>query len=280
MKLNQKIKATVLAGVVAGLFAACSETDYMTYDTAQSGLYFTTDTVRYSFGVVPTSIRSKEVRLPVQIMGQPANYNRTFKFAISAEHTTAENNVQFSLGEPMIEADSISGYIPVIINRDELKGDYVNGYVRYRLDLQLLADDVFTPTLAPKDRVCVLYFDNAVEQPEWLDYKGDKVWTDFMLGKWHPLKYIKMVEYFHQIEFILPESYKKMVESYGENLEHVPYGSFWEYKTIMKKYVFTPMYNYFMDPANREEILRDYADFQFEPDDMNPYEPFPNPTTW
>ena len=35
MKLNQKIKATVLVGVVAGLFAACSETDYMTYDTAQ-----------------------------------------------------------------------------------------------------------------------------------------------------------------------------------------------------------------------------------------------------
>jgi hypothetical protein len=59
-----------------------------------------------------------------------------------------------------------------------------------------------------------------------------------------------------------------MVAAYGENLESIPYGDVYLYRTIFKKYVYLPMYEFFNDPANREMILANYPDFPFD---------FPNP---
>ena len=77
-----------------------------------------------------------------------------------------------------------------------------------------------------------------------------------------------MVEFFHSIESVQPETYKKMVKVFGENLEHVQYGDFYPYKTVMNKYVFKPMYDYFIAPENYDEIVELYPDFPFD---------FPNP---
>jgi hypothetical protein len=77
-----------------------------------------------------------------------------------------------------------------------------------------------------------------------------------------------MVEYFHAIADVLPETYKKIVAAYGENLESIPYGDPYEYRTIFKKYIYLPMYNFFNDPANYDMIIENYPDFPFD---------FPNP---
>lgn len=258
----------------AGL-VSCTE-DYMTYDTGYSGIYFTNDTMRYSFGVTTVDIRETEYHIPVYLMGEPSGTDRSFAYAVEAGGTTAEEGKQFATGASVLKADSIRGYIPVKIFRDELEGNYQDGYVRYKVAIRLKADETFTPTLGGKQQVCVLVFDNAVEQPNWLDYKGDKVWTEKDFGKWHPLKFIKMVEFFHTVEDVLPESYKNMVAEYGENLEHVEFGSFYKYNTIMTKYVFYPMYEYFSNPANEDEILSLYPDFPRGDDGKfdfpNPYE--------
>lgn len=272
MKKMNKIWASAvfcLSALTAVTCVSCSE-DYMVYDTSYSGIYFSDDTLRYSFGVTPVDVRTKEYEIPVYLMGEPADADRTFAYTIEPDGTTAEEGVQFTIGEPVIEADSIKGIIPVNINRDALEGSYQDGYVRYKLVLKLGANGSFVPTLGAEEQVCVLIFDNAVEQPEWLDFKGDKVWSVSSLGVWHPLKFIKMVEYFHLLKDVQPESYKNMVEQYGENLEHVEYGDFYQYKTIMNKYVLYPMYEYFSNPANRDEIIALYPDFPF--DFPNPYE--------
>lgn len=268
-KHNIGIKAAGLfCALAAGMLASSCSEEYMTYDTGYSGIYFPNDTMRYSFGVTPTDIREKEFRIPVCLMGAPSAENRTFTYRIDKEKTTAEEGVHCSILSPTIEADSVRGYIPVVIHRNTLAGDYQNGYVRYRLELRLVDDNTFTPTLNAKNQVCVLFFDNAVDQPEWLDASNKKVWNEKKFGVWHPLKLIKMVEYFHALKDILPESYAKMVEVYGENLEHVPYGDFFQFNTIVNKYINYPAYEYFADPANREEILELYPDFPFD---------FPNP---
>lgn len=268
-KINILFKSVLLMPVsVIALLTSCSETDYMTYDTSYSGIYFANDTLKYSFGVTPIDVRTKEYRVPIALMGKPANENRYFSYETIADKTTAQEGVQYTIGIPIIQADSISGYIPVYINRDELKGDYENGFVRYKLTLKLVPDAVFTPTLSDVERYCVLIFDNAVEQPEWLDPDGEKVWYESQWGKWHPLKLIKMVEYFHALENIQPETYKKMVKLYGENLENVPFADFFQYRTVMRKYVYKPMYDYFSAPENYDEIVGLYPDFPFD---------FPNP---
>ncbi len=250
--------------LAAVMFTACSETDYMTFDTRHNGIYFTKDTLRYSFGVTPTDVRTKEYRIPVRVMGGISKEDRTFGYVVDAKETTAKDGVQYSIGTPIVEADSIDGYIPVTLYRDNLEGDYTNGYERYKLTVRIVESDLFSPTLDSLARVRTFVFDNAVEQPEWLDYKGDKVWYESQWGVWHPLKLIKMVEFYHAIENILPETYERMVTQYGENLENVPYADFHLFATIMKKYVYSPMYEYFSNPANKDEIVALYPDFPFD----------------
>ncbi|MCD8317908.1 MAG: DUF4843 domain-containing protein [Paraprevotella sp.] len=268
MKIYQILKVCLGALSVLWICASCSETDYLVYDTSRSGIYFTKDTLTYSFGVTPVEQRTTVFRIPGRIMGTLSDADRTFAYEVIADSTTAVEGVQYNIGKPVIPADSINGYIPVELLRDGLAGDYQNGYVSYKLGVRLLNGDGFEPTLDEASQIRVLTFDNAVEQPDWLNANGEKVWYTSTWGVWHPLKLIKMVEYFHAIKDVLPEIYVKMVALYGENLENVPYGDFYVYGTIMKKYVYEPMYEYFSDPANRDEILSLYPDFPFD---------FPNP---
>ena len=175
----------------------------------------------------------------------------------------------------MIAPDSITGYIPVTILRDKLEGSYAEGYKTYRLYIELVENENFIPTLDTLSQARLLQFDNAIDTPEWLDYKGDKIWREGNphpdLGRWHPYTFMKLVEQFHTIEHEenMYETYQKMVIYYGgENLERVPYASFHPYTHIMRKYVLMPLYKYFSSEANKEEIQKKYPDYPFD---------FPNP---
>lgn len=250
---------------VAGLSAmSCSETDYMTFDTANNGVYFTKDTLTYSFSVTPIEVKTYTYNVPFRIMGPTSSQQRTVKYSIDESLTTAKAGVQYNIGEAIVMSDSINGYIPVEILRDGLEGTYATGYTRYTLVLRLQENENFKPTLDSESQCRTLTFDNAIEQPEWYNAHGDKVWSVTTLGVWHPYKFIKMVEYFHAIADILPETYKKMVEAYGENLEHIPYGDPYVYGTIFKKYIYQPMYDFFNDPANHDMIVAAYPDFPFD----------------
>ena len=254
--------------IILGGLASCSETDYMTFDSANNGVYFTRDTLLYSFSVTPMEVRTYTYKVPFRIMGATSKEARTIAYSIDAERTTAVRGVQYNIGEAILMPDSINGYIPVEILRDGLEGNYTDGYTRYTLELVLEANEHFRPTLDSLSQRRTLAFDNAIDQPNWLSAHGDKVWQQDILGVWHPLKFIKMVEYYHALADILPETYKKMVAAYGENLEHVPYGDPYVYRTIFQKYIYKPMYDFFVDPANHDVILAEYPDFPFD---------FPNP---
>lgn len=245
------------------LFVACEETDYLKYDTSSNGVYFTKDTLNYSFGVTPVEVRTYEYKIPLRVMGGISSEARPVDFFVIDDSTNAVENVHYRIKDAVILPDSIGGYILVEILRDNLVGSYPD-YTRYKLGLQLQENAYFTPTLNLSSQIRVLRFDNAVEQPSWLDWAGNKIWQEKYLGKWHPYKFIKMVEYFHAIEEILPETYKDMVEKYGENLEHIPYGDPSDYRTIFVKYIYAPMYEFFNDEANHDMILSLYPDFIFD----------------
>lgn len=269
--MKRYIKNTVLpvAMFVALLLTSCNE-HYLKYDTSHNGVYFTKDTLNYSFGVMPVEYKAHTYNIPVAIMGTVSKEKRQISYEILPDSTTAVNGVHYTIGEACVMPDSIVGYIPVTMYRNTLEGDHKKGYTRYKLALQLVENNSFTPTLDAAHQVRIFRFDNVVEQPEWLNSAGEKVWSLETLGKWHPLKLIKMVEYYHAIDTIQPETYKKMVVLYGENLEHIKGGYPIDYKTTFDKYIYAPMYEYFADPANRDEIISEYPQFPF--DFPNPYD--------
>ena len=257
-----------LASVALLSICACQDPDYMRYDSAYTGIYFTRDTLQYSFSVTPVEIQKHVLKVPVRIMGAPSSEEREFEFELIPDSCNAEAGVQYNIGKTVIEADSIQGYIPVEILRDGLEGDYANGYVHYQLAFRLVSNEHFIPTLSEKEQIRVVKFDNAVEQPNWLSASGEKVWYVDVLGTWHPFTFIKMVEYFHALEEIMPETYQDMVDVYGENLEHIPYGDPWQYRTIFKKHIYAPIYEYTNNPDNHDAIVAMYPDYPFD---------FPNP---
>ncbi len=259
--------------------AGCQETDYMTYDTSHNGVYFTQDSVFYSFGVSPINKKTHTVEIPVNIMGGVSKQPRDIAFRIvpfgELENDTvaAVLGTHFNISEAVVDPDSIMGYISVEILRDNLEGSNSEGYKRYRLMLRLEQNEIFAPTLTSAEQSITLTFDNSIDRPEWLDYKGDKVWPS-VLGIWHPLKLIKMVEFYHAVADIKPETYRRMVAKFGENLESMPYGDPDPFRTIFLSYIYRPMYEYFSNPENFDFIFTEYPDF---PKNADGSPEFPNP---
>lgn len=273
MKNLSKYMLLSLAAVVC--LTACSETEYLKFDESHNGVYFTQDKLKYSFSVTADSIRTYLFKMPIQIMGRTSTAEREVTYRVNPDSTDAIRGVHYELGKAVIAPDSITGYIPVTILRDKLEGNYAEGYKTYRLYIELVENENFIPTLDTLSQARLLQFDNAIDTPEWLDYKGDKIWREGNphpdLGSWHPYTFIKLVEQFHTIEHEenMYETYQKMAICYGgENLERVPYASFHPYTHIMRKYVLMPLYEYFSSEANKGEIQKIYPDYPFD---------FPNP---
>lgn len=229
---------------------SCQKTDYLIFDENYSGIYFLEDSMHYSFGITPIEKRTHTHLVPLQILGKPTTADREFNVVIldATENEEAKEGVQYLLPEKMyVLADSIRAYLPIEILRDGLAGDDTTGYTKYELRLQLVENDDFVPTLSSAEQEVVVTFDNAVERPEWYNADGEKTWIVTRFGEWHPIKLIKFVEYFHtNLKENAPSTYNKMVEAYGENLEHIPYGWPSDYSYTVIKYIMNPMYEYFL----------------------------------
>ena len=63
------MKHTILFLFIGLCIASCHETDYPTFDDSVIDIYFTQDSVNYSFGVTPSSTTEHVVELPVRIIG-------------------------------------------------------------------------------------------------------------------------------------------------------------------------------------------------------------------
>ncbi len=265
--------------LAALLLTACQETDYMTFDTSHNGVYFKKDSVFYSFGVSPLEKTAHTLEIPVKVLGGVSGQPRNIAFGIvsfgelEGDTVAAVRGTHYNISSAVVAPGDTTGYISVEILRDNLEGSYETGYKRYRLTLQLEENENFSPTLTAAEQVITLTFDNSIDRPEWYDANDEKVWPK-ALGIWHPFKLIKMVEYYHAVEAIKPETYRRMVEKFRENLERMDYGDPSPFGTIFLSYIYRPMYQYFSNPANFDYIFTNYPDFPKNPDGTPE---FPNP---
>ena len=102
-------------------FVSCNEYDYLKFDISHCGIYFTKDTLKYSFSVTPLDITEYEFKVPVKILGGLSDDVREVEYRINPEHTNAVAGVHYNIGKAVILPDSIEGYIPVTILRDNLE---------------------------------------------------------------------------------------------------------------------------------------------------------------
>lgn len=235
----------------------CNQNDYLMFDEDYSGIYFTEDSIHYSFSTMPIEIKTYTQKIPVKIMGMPYDHDRIF----TVEILPAKNNENPSEGKQyllesdklIIEADSINGNIPLVLLRDGLDGDDETGYTRYELRLRLITNSNFTPTLSETDQNVVVTFDNSIDKPSWFN---EDVWIS-KCGEWAPIKLIKIMEYFHTtLKENAPSTYQKMVSDIGENWENVTYGWPTDYNYTVKKYILIPCYEYFL--AHPEHGIKDF----------------------
>ena len=84
------------------LFTACDNEDYMRFDLSHSGIYFTKDTLNYSFSVTPVGIREYTYNIPVKVMGGLSKEKRSIAFEILPDSTTAVEGVHFTIGDACI----------------------------------------------------------------------------------------------------------------------------------------------------------------------------------
>ena len=82
------MKHTILFLFIGLCIASCHETDYPTFDDSVIDIYFTQDSVNYSFGVTPLSTTEHVVELPVRIIGASVKeVARNFKIEVVDKRT-------------------------------------------------------------------------------------------------------------------------------------------------------------------------------------------------
>lgn len=226
--------------IVASIGLASCKENVFKAEEFKTGLYFPNDSADYSFGITPLEIGSHTLDLPVQIMGSPIGIDRAYSVRIVAENTDATENIHFEMTTSlMIQADSVRGVLPLTINRAALEDE------SFKVTLAIQENEHFVPVSQTAART-VLTFNNRIEQPNWLDWGGQKSWPSSKLGVWNPLVYVKFMELFADMEETVPATYDAIVMAYGGPLlPNFPGTWAWDYDFTLTKYVLIPLYRYF-----------------------------------
>ena len=136
------MKHTILFLFIGLCIASCHETDYPTFDDSVIDIYFTQDSVNYSFGVTPLSTTEHVVELPVRIIGASVKeVARNFKIEVVDKRTNAESPLHYKVPEQLtLEKDSVNAVVPVTLKRSAL------GDTEWTVAFRLLPNDYFNPT--------------------------------------------------------------------------------------------------------------------------------------
>ena len=128
------------------LLTACSQHDVMDYaldgrigfyDTKKVNGVITIQTEQnYSFALQNSALMQDTIRIPVQLMGNVADTDRTFHAVAVSDSTTATSPTHYEILPGVMKAGEYTAYLPVVIKRTpDTKDHYVTLY------LQLVSSD-------------------------------------------------------------------------------------------------------------------------------------------
>lgn len=232
------MKTTIIKSILS-IFAlgmisisSCKKDEPIIFDKQFTGIYFKTDSIYYSFGVASSSVQDHEIDIPVAIMGETADADRTFKVEIIAAKTSAVPDVHYRITTPLlIKKDSVNGSFTIKINRAAL------GVQDFKLGFKLLNENGFSPVNENFEKV-VLMFNNKLLMPTF--------WPTTQLGAWSAVKHIKYIEIFRTMEQKAPLTYAAIIKEHGLDMSKATAWPF-TYGSSMIKYVTIPLYQYFVE---------------------------------
>lgn len=182
------------------LFAGC-EKDLPGF-SGEEGVIFSMnpskDSIVYSFAFYPGT-EIGEVKIPVEIMGNVAQQERTYKYEIASRSTAREGiDYQKLPLQGTIAAGRVTDTIVIrFINHPDMESN------TYALFLTLLPSDDFVVGL-PTNALAKVYVSNRITQPKW----WDDWYTDNVLGAYSDKKYRYFIEITGESDLEALELYK------------------------------------------------------------------------
>ena len=156
----RKIKLRPCYTLLGVLFflSACEEEKIMTFDTSKAAVNFSTSSFDYSF--LGNSDNEHVQEIEVNIVGDSANYDRTFNVEIVDSTTTASTG-QYEILEGIVKAGEFKGTLSVkLYNSEELKDTALT------VGLKLVDSEYFNVGTIEYDQFKLLFTDKIVV-PAW-----------------------------------------------------------------------------------------------------------------
>ena len=181
MKTTRTIRLFFAAAAL--LAAACGYKESFPY-SGDDRINFTADSPYFSFGAEPFSVTDTTLIVGVEIVGSPREYDREYRIALDAEHTTARQGDHYDALRELytLPANASSAGVPVHVHRLNLDDETV-----YAVRLQLAETGDFRLGVA-ENRAAKVCFTNRLDCPGW--------WNELSkwLGEYNVRKYQKFIE--------------------------------------------------------------------------------------
>lgn len=163
--------------------SACSPEESYSY-RGMAGIHFTSDTLYFSFGVLPFNITDTVIQIPVEILGEVSAIDRTYRFEIDKKIATARAGIHYEEinGKRRIPRHLIHDTIRIRVYRKNL-----DEHSLYTFSLKLEESHEFPARMGELQRIGI-GFSNRLDMPIWWQQLSH--WT----GEYDPRKYRKFIE--------------------------------------------------------------------------------------
>lgn len=238
MKQNILIPILMLISMIG--ISSC-DTDYMDYDVnLKDGVYFTTDSVNYQFGMrVGEDFKHA---IAVRILGTPKDYDRKFGIELVEEETTAKTGLHYELIDTfVIPANMVVGKVSFILHR------YLDPEITkktFTVKMRLVENENFRLVMGNE---CKFEFsDTELPRPRW--------WSERHFGPYSQMLMMDILNNYWALELTHPLLFDRIVATYGRNLERA-YSFPYQQEIAFIKYIIAPAYEYYKEhPHPKLEI--------------------------
>ena len=220
--------------VLIYMISLCScNTDYMAYNVKlKDGIYFTSDSLNYQFGMQKGEDFAYDVT--VKVLGTPKNNDRQFEMKLIPEETTAREGLHYELIQSfIIPANEVTGKISFVLHR------YLDPEITkqpFTIKMELVENEEFR--LVMEDECKLEFSDTELPRPRW--------WSERHFGPYSQMLMMDIYNYYWDLETTHPLWFERIVGEYGRNLEKAfsfPY----QQEIAFIKYIITPAYKYYQE---------------------------------
>lgn len=233
----------ILTYILLLTLVACTNEDYLTYDTRQKDSVFfeyedeegkAADSVRYDFNY--DIAREHVIKIPVTLMGMPGSTDRKVQLTPVPTDTDMKENVHYRITGDTLRAGKTGCTVCVHLLRDN---DPALLERPFTLHLQITENDHLRSV--GKHDFTIIYSDiHPTERPEWW-------YTDQPMPVYSFEAAQLFFEYFYRLAPLAGggDVYREMINTYGDYFVRAVYlrGPLAMYTNFLRKWVLMPMYN-------------------------------------